>query len=168
MDETKAKQFIDKHAASLKKFLCLDDIILQIKLQRSPDPNYRAECIQHIEYNSATIWIDPHFIEDEDDLLDVMFHEFGHIIQRSYYLYRDYATNGMNPDQGRQEQSNTIWTFSCEQGIAQLVKIWKSVLRQVYLDQFKPVRKKKNAKVRARSGSLTEYHRNIKRPESLG
>lgn len=132
MNDSNLEDLIKNHSKKLEKFLGLDRVIIKYKIQRSPDSLIRAECLQNVEYNLATIWMDSNFIEDESDFLDVLFHELGHILHRDFFLYRKYYYTTLSKGSESDLQETVIWNYCCERSIVALNYLWKNILKEQY------------------------------------
>lgn len=146
MDYSEAEALIIKHAGRLQKFLGLADLTIRYKIQRSPNERYRAECIVNVPYNSVTIWMDPCYLADEQDFLDVLFHELAHVLLRFFNFYSEFATKTLVEGSKELEQHCAVYTLASEQSVAALAKLWHLSLKRAYLvelDKETPKRKKR-------------------------
>lgn len=90
MDATKVRTIYDAHARNLMWALCLNAWQINVRPEKL-DEDVSGHYSANFEYRRATISIDPGEVETEEDVLNVLFHEFLHIALTAYAMPHNLA-----------------------------------------------------------------------------
>ena len=95
MDHSKAKAWVEENIEIMKKEMGLPHWSLDIVYEHICTPDNTGEstavglCVSHVEYERATITVDPEIIHDFDRLETILRHELAHIVHSPYAMLWD-------------------------------------------------------------------------------
>lgn len=134
MDQSAVKKFVNEHTNPLLRFLGLGD--WEVRQDFRHMANASGKCSRNGEYRRAWVTYSPEDIQDEDELLDIMFHEFMHIVLWPFDLYRNVTTQHIDNASSAQMADNSLFHHAIEMMLSNLEVIWKDHLRDLYLERY--------------------------------
>ncbi len=85
----------------------------------------QGHCHRLIDYESATITLDPANLDDEDEVLKTLRHELMHVVLSPFDLLRSWMLTG--PKDADYERALTIANHATEIGVKNLSRMWVCV-----------------------------------------
>lgn len=105
METSQAKAIVNDRIRWLRWALGLQDWSIKVFYERlqpaaHTEDGFRAtgQCTLQPEYRQATIYLDADVFDDEEELLEVLLHEFLHIIISPFKVFQEFATLGDDPE----------------------------------------------------------------------
>lgn len=130
-DRSIVRAFCHVHVQRMVDFLGVCDWRVDWELHRLQGNDIGS--IQILpDYHRATITFDMDHLEDDQDMLDVIFHEVAHILVSKFDVARDIIIQGEVMEGGQRR----AWTHAGEQTLCRLEWLWRNHLRSLYLDGF--------------------------------
>ena len=137
MDKSKVAEVIRRHAGPLRDMLGPQDWHITWLAEPAVTPDSQASCSWNVHYNTATIRIDPACHDDEDAIVDSMFHELCHLLLAPYELYREVATQHIDNGSIAERQDKCLFGYAREQAVLNMERLWNwGGLRDHYLERF--------------------------------
>lgn len=139
MDRSKLKAIVDVHIPGIARFLGITDSWHVFWNYQRQEGDVAARCKLEIDYRQAVISIDMDHLPDEDEVIDILFHEIAHIVLWPFDLYRNIVGQmipNITDGQPNGMVETTAWKHACEGGVLALERIWRDRLRDLYLDEF--------------------------------
>lgn len=137
MDKSKLESLLHLHATPLARFLSINHWNIRCYAEACELVGASAECIRNVDYEFATIRVDPEKFDTEEEFLDSLFHEMCHIILSPIDLYREAATQHIEAGSVPQKQDERLWHFAIENTVINLERLWRwGGLREQYLERF--------------------------------
>lgn len=83
----------------------------------------RGECDRFVDYNHATISMNPEAFETEEDVLDTLRHEVFHIVLASFDVFL-HAVMAAVECEAQRRTLRSVWTHAAEQGVVALGRMY--------------------------------------------
>jgi len=137
MDKSKLIEVMRRHLGPLRDMVGPQDWAITWLAEPANIPDSCASCSPNLPYNTATIRIDPAHHENEDDVIDSMFHELCHLLLTPFDVYREAATQHIDNGTVAERQDNYLFNHAREQAVLSLERVWNwGGLRDSYLERF--------------------------------
>ncbi|WP_435016691.1 hypothetical protein TA3x_004265 [Tundrisphaera sp. TA3] len=138
MDTSEVAKLAEKHAKPIMEFLGISYWQVKFQCCRLPsteDGQVAGDCTPFIDYETATIKIDPEAVENEEGLIDLLHHEACHILVSPFSRYLDAVETVLSNEQTA--ITRQVYHSANEAAVLLLHRNWLHQMRQVYLDKIK-------------------------------
>lgn len=135
MDRSRTMDFLIRHVKPLADFLCVGHYKLTVDCKPLPDGT-RAEVELNPTYEFATILFDADKFKTDDELLDSLHHELCHVVLAPIEAYFKFAAPHFAEGTPLAASERSVRIHAEEQIVCNLERIWRSEMRDVYLDKF--------------------------------
>src|SRR5690349_9045575 len=127
MDRSEVKQIDEREIVDLVDRLGLTQWRINVHYDLRDDDGANGICTRHVDYNNATIELDPAGLEDEAHVLKVLRHELFHVVLAPF----DTFINAVRPLTERDETTAAILAsvqaHAIEQAIICLERLYRGL-----------------------------------------
>jgi hypothetical protein len=159
VDASKCREIVDAHILAMMRQLGVQAWRVSVLYEPAGDnPNWVASCATNLPYQRATIRINPHMAESEEDVLDSLRHELIHVLLAPLDAYRDLVTSNIESGSSMDAAESRAWTQAIETCVLAVERIfdWGLDLKpgqsMPVVEQSKtekPAKQKRSRKVKA-------------------
>lgn len=137
MDKSKVIEAIRRHCGPMRDMLGPQDWEITWLAEAAVTANSKASCSWNVHYSTATIRIDPACHDNEDEIVDSMFHELCHVLLSPFALYREVTTQHIASGSTAERRDNCLFDYAQEQAVLRMERLWNhGGLRDHYLERF--------------------------------
>jgi hypothetical protein len=100
-------------------------VVVNYDLRRSDgDFTARGECVWHVDYNKATISLDPDSFSSEADVAEVFRHELFHLVLAPFSIFLNAVKPLMKGDEAKADMAESIWEHASEMAVIGLERMY--------------------------------------------
>jgi len=134
MDVSKLQQIVDRHLPPLRDLFCLNHWGI-CPVYEHLDGSTAAQCWPNPDYETARIIFDATKFEDEEQVINLIVHEFGHILEAPFDVFADAVAEIMKANVEASAALHRMFIHASEAHVLGIERIWRGTLARVYLEQ---------------------------------
>jgi hypothetical protein len=132
MDRSEAKAIVDREIESLQERLGIPhwSIVIDYDLRKSSEGYVtRGICEWRVDYNKASISLDPDCLDDEAELLSVLRHELFHVLLSPFTVFLNTIKPLLRDDGQKADMAENVWTYASEQAVINLERMFRGLTK---------------------------------------
>lgn len=132
MDRSAVKTIVDREIELLMERLGIPHWKIRVEYEVEQPSNGRVrngECEWLVDYNSATVRLNPDSLEDEAHVLKVLRHELFHILLSPYSVAHNVILPLTEADSVKDKMLQSVWTHAMEQAIINLERMYNGFMK---------------------------------------
>lgn len=149
MDRSEVKAIVDEHIETLLRQLGIShwNLVIDYDMRRSDgDFTTTAECVWRVDYNRATISLDPDAFRDEAHVLEVLRHELFHLVLSPFTVFLNTIKPLLQNDHEKADMAENVWTYASEQAVINLERMHEGLTTHPAKQEPRPMAAPKKAK----------------------
>lgn len=137
MDKSQLETILRTHLPALMDHLCVGHWTITARAEPQSESGLAGSCERNLDYEWATICMNPELFETDTKALDTLFHELAHVILAPFDFYREAQTQHIAKGTAEERQDNRIFDHAVEQCVMNLERLWRSAgIRDAYLERL--------------------------------
>jgi hypothetical protein len=136
VDRSAVKVLYEAHILALMKAVGIPHWEIGIRMDlddRDADAGFSSQgkCTYNVDYNRATINVQPDELANADQALEVLRHELYHCVLSPFELVKQVAVELLDDDHQAIAALSRVYQHACEQGVVNLGRMWIGVREYV-------------------------------------
>lgn len=130
MDRSAVKAIVEREIEGLQLRLGIPHwrIVVDYDLRRSNEGyTTQGECGWRVDYNKASISLDPDAFDDERETLEVLRHELFHLLLSPFTVFLNTIKPLLRNDRSRSDMAENVWTYASEQAVINLERMYRGL-----------------------------------------
>jgi hypothetical protein len=130
MDRGAVAAIVGRELGPLKSRLGIDHWDIEVTygyIEGDVGCTTKGRCRRQVDYDRATIEIDPEAHDDEADVLKTLRHELFHVVLAPYDLYT-YSVDKAGLDSPINAVLDRVWGHACEKAVIRLEKMYQGLM----------------------------------------
>lgn len=130
MDKSEVKVVVDREMRGALDRFGIGHWKVTVKYEPPSNPAWCASCERDVDYNDATVRLDPDQHDDEAAVVRSLEHELLHIALAPFDLYREAMTQHIPNGTTEAKQEARLHAFAVEQTVINLERIVRGLRRE--------------------------------------
>jgi hypothetical protein len=131
MDRSEVRAIVGREIGPLMQRLGIDHWDVTVSYASSAEDSdgwiEHGRCTRMIDYNKATITLNPESFNDEMAVLKTLRHELFHVVLAPFDLYSSAVDQVIDGDHAAHGLVDRVWTHACEGAVIALERMYRGL-----------------------------------------